>query len=259
MSAAMDLGRAGEWLASFAVALLPERVKQRDALAPFASVSAHVVSGLAEIVVSVGLFIVGMIRYVASFSAGPGTIYLVHQPTLGYGDFFGMGALGFLSYLIRPTTLLLLYCFAEGIVRALEAAVWERMLGLALVSVPWRLALRARRALAHARTAALLGPPRPDELVPPERSRSRLLELYSAEEKPWSDYQVVELDGCFFELATRRLVPHGPHHAYRYQFHPLEEREVIRGTIVKLPSGPPAESPPSERSGTEAPDAARSP
>jgi hypothetical protein len=162
----------------------------------------------------------------------------MHQQSLGYGDFFGMGALGFLSYLIEPTSLLLLACFAEGILRALEAAVWERMLGLALIAVPWRLALDARHALLRARTAALLGPPRPDEVVAAERSHSRLLEVYTAAEKPWSDYQVIEHDGEFFILATKRLVPHGAHHAYRYQFHPLEEREVIRGTIVQLESGP---------------------
>jgi len=239
VSAIGDLGRLAGAVISFAVAVLPERVKQEEHLSQFASPAAHIVSGLAEIVVCAGLFFAGMIRSVTAFTGGPGNIYLAHQPSLTYGDFFGMGALGFLSYLIRPTSLLLLYCFGEGILRSLEAAVWERMLGLAIVAVPWRLALRARRVTEQANTASLLGPPRPDEIVPPERSRSKLFEVYSPEAKPWSDYQVVEHEGRFFTLSTRRLVPHGAYHAYRYQFHPLEEREVIRGMIVTLT--PPAQ------------------
>jgi hypothetical protein len=236
--AASDLVRLTEWLISFAVAVLPESVKKRDRLAFFASPSAHVASGIAEVAVCAGLFIAGMISYVTAFSSGPGTTYLVHQPSLGYGDFFGMGALGFLSYLIRPTSLLLLYCFGEGILRALEAAVSERLLGLAIVSLPWRLVLRSRRAREHARMAALLGPARPDEIVVPEQSRSQLFEVYSCAAKPWSDYQVVVYRGRFFVLALRDLVPRGGHHAYRYQFHPLEEREVIRGAIVDLTPAP---------------------
>jgi hypothetical protein len=242
VSAASDLGRVGEWVVGFAIAVLPERLKQEDRWAPFATPSAHVASGLAEIALCAALFIVGMISYVTAFSGGPGTTYLVSRPSLNYGDFFGMGILGFLSYLIRPTSLLLLYCFGEGILRALEAAVWERMLGIALISVPWRLVLRARRAAERAETAALLGPPRPDEIVPSEQSRSHLFEVYSFEVKPWSDYQVVEHEGRFYVLATRTMVPHGAYHAYRYQFHPLEEREVIRGTIVNLTPSPPRDT-----------------
>jgi hypothetical protein len=245
VSASRDLGRAGEWLVSFAVAVLPERSKLGDGRAAyFAAPSAHIASGLAEIVVCAGLFISGMIRAVTTFSQGPGATYLYHQPTLTYGDFFGMGILAFLSYLIRPTSLLLLYCFGEGILRSLEAAIWGRMLGLAIVAVPWRLARRARAAAQRADTRLALGPVRPDEIVLPEDSRSRMLEVYSVEDKPWSEYQVVELDGRFFTLATRRLVPRGAHHAYRYQFHPLEEREVIRGAIVALGPRPEAEAAP---------------
>jgi hypothetical protein len=244
VSASDDLGRLAEGMISFAVAVLPERLKREGRLAFYASPAAHVVSGLAEVAACAGLFITGMIAYVTAFSGGPGTTYLVHQPTLEYGDFFGMGALAFMSYLIRPTSLLLLYCLGEGILRALEAAVWGRMPGLAIVSVPWRLALRARRAAERSRTAALLGPPRPDEIVVPEQSRSQLFEVYSVEDKPWSEFQVVEHEGRFFVLSTRQMVPHGGHHAYRYQFHPLEEREVIRGSIVNLGPPPPPDPPP---------------
>ncbi len=229
-----DVQRLGEALAAFAIAPLPESVKRNGALAPFVTPAAHVASGMAEIVLSAGLFINGMIAYVQAFSAGPGLAYLMSRPSLTHGDFFGIGALAYLSYLVRPTSLLLAYCLGEGIARTLHAALWEGTAGIALLAVPWRVAGQFRRAGRRARIAVLVGPPRPDEVVPPERSRSRLLEVYSTADKPWSEYQVVEHEGRFYQLATRRLVRHGAHHAWRYQLHPLEEREVLRGAIVRL-------------------------
>jgi hypothetical protein len=240
VSVSDDLARVGEALAAFAVALLPEGMKREGRFAYFVSPAAHVASGLAEIAACAGLFINGMIGYVQAFNAGPGLTYLENQPSLDYGHFFGIGALAYLSYLIRPTTLLLVYGLGEGIARALHAAVWGGLPGVALLAIPWRLAQRLRRSARRALIAVMLGPPRPDEIVPAESTRSRLFEVYSVEDKPWSEYQVVEHAGSFFQLATRRLVRRGPYHAYRYQFHPLEEREVIRGTIVRLGDGEPA-------------------
>jgi hypothetical protein len=236
-----DLDRVGEALIAFAIAVLPEPVKREGRCAFYLAPAAHVASGAVEIVVCAGLFINGMIGYVQAFNAGPGLTYLQHRPTLTYGDFFGIGALAYVSYLIRPTSLLLVYCFGEGIARALQAAIWEGVPGIALIAVPWRLARRLRRAVEQANVTSLLGPARPDEIVPATASRSRLFEVYSFEEKPWSEYQIVEHEGRFYQLAARRLVRRGEYHAYRYQFHPLEEREVIRGTIVTL-AGPQEQS-----------------
>jgi hypothetical protein len=250
VSVSNDLKRVTEALIAFAIAVLPERTKAEGRLAFFLSPAAHIASGMAELAASAGLFINGMIGYVQAFNAGPGLTYLQSRPSLDMGDFFGIGALAYLSYMVRPTSLLLLYCFGEGIVRAVHAAVWEGTPGIALITVPWRLAARLRRGVERANITSLLGPARPDEIVPAAASRSRLFEVYSYEEKPWSEYQIVEHEGCFFQLATRRLVRRGVHHAYRYQFHPLEEREVIRGTIVKLagaaPAGPDPAGAPSE-------------
>jgi len=239
VSLANDLRRVTEALIAFAVAVLPEPVKRSGRLGFYLSPAAHAASGMAEMLLCAGLYVNGMIAYVQWFNAGPGLTYLESQPSLTHGDFFGVGALAYLSYMVRPASLLLLFCFVEGIARAVHAAVWEGLPGIALLAAPWRVAGWLRRRAARAHTAMLLGPPRPDEIVPAEAARSRLLEVYSVEDKPWSDYQVAELDGEFYILATRRLVPRGAHHAYRYQFHPLEERDVIRGTIVKLTGGSP--------------------
>lgn len=217
-----------------AITVLPERVKGHDRLQPYVSTVAHVLSAYLEAAFAAGFFIWGLISWVSRFSHGPGWTYLTSQPTLGYDDFFAMGALAYVSYLFRPTTWLLLYCFAEGVVRAMEAAFWDRPLGLGAVSLGWRIATWARQTNRRQYLAALIGPLRPDEIVLPAQSRMGLLEIFSVEEKPWSDYQVVELDDEFYQLATRHVVPHGPYHAWRYQLHRMETSDVLRGAIVRL-------------------------
>jgi hypothetical protein len=235
--------------AAMAITVLPERVKSHDRLQPYVSTVAHVLSAYVEVVLATGLFVWGMISWVSRFSHGAGWTYLTSQPGLGYNDFFAVGALGYLSYLFRPTTWLILYCFAEGIVRALEAAFWDRPVGLGVVSVGWRVATWAHSSARRRPLATLIGPPRPDEIVLPTQSRRGLLEIYSVEEKPWSDYQEVELDEEFYQLATRQVVPHGPHHAWRYQLHRMEPSDVLRGAIVRLPM-PPAAAADKERART---------
>jgi hypothetical protein len=225
-------------LYSFVIAGLPERVKQQPPFEGYSTVSMHVLSGIAEITICAGLFIVGMIAYVTEFTSGAGWAAFLTIPQPDTGHLVGIGVLGYLSYLVRPTSLLLVYCFAEGIVRTLEAALWERQVGVALIAVPWRAVDMFLRRARRAERALLLGPARPDEIVFPTQSRSGLLEIFSVEDKPWSDYQVVELGGEFYQLATRRFLRHGKHHAYRYQLLAMEAREVIRGTIIALGAPP---------------------
>ena len=226
-------------LGAFIVAALPQALKREGRAAGYLSPSAHVVSGICESVVCAVLFFAGMIPYVADFGRGAGWIYLTHQPTLGTGHFLGVGALAYSSYLVRPLVLLLLYCFVEGIVRALEVAFSDRLVGLGVVWLPWQAAQLVRRQSRTARLALLLGPTRPDEVLLPAQSRHRMLEIYSVENKPWSEQQVVTIADAFFQLASRRLVRHGAHHAYQYLLNELETREVIRGTIVHY-APPPA-------------------
>ncbi|MFH1176416.1 MAG: hypothetical protein V1750_03330 [Acidobacteriota bacterium] len=227
-------------LLAFVIAALPERVKQQPPFEGYSTVSMHVLSGIAEIIICAGLFIVGMIAYVTEFTSGAGWAAFLSIPRPDTGHLFGIGVLGYVSYLFRPTSLLLVYCFAEGIARTLDAALWERQLGVGLVAVPWRAVETFQRRARRAERALRLGPARPDEIIFPPQSRSGLLEIFSVEDKPWSDFQVIELGGEFYQLATRRFLRHGKHHAYRYQLHPLEAREVIRGAIVKLAAPPPS-------------------
>ena len=227
-------------LATLIVAALPQALKREGRLAAYASPAAHVVSGIGESVISVGLLLAGMTAYVTNFGRGAGWTYLTRQPLLTYGDFLGVGALAYVSYLVRPQALLLLYCFVEGIVRALEVVFSDRLAGLGFVWLAWQALRVVRRQSRTAKLALLLGPTRPDEVLLPTQSRYRMLEIYSVENKPWSEQQVLAIDDAFFQLASVRMVRHGAHHAYQYLLHELETREVIRGTIVRyaLPPAP---------------------
>jgi hypothetical protein len=233
----------GYALVALLVALLPQALKREGRLAAYASPVAHVVSGTGESLLSAALFWSGLIDYVAGFGRTAGWTYLTHQRALTTGDFLGVGALGYLSYLVRPQALLLLYCFVEGMVRALEVVFAERLAGLGPIWLVWQGWRTVRRRSHAARLALLLGPPRPDEVVLPTQSRFRMLEIYSVEAKPWRDEQVVALGESFYRLTGRRLVPRGTHHAYRYLLHELEEREVIRGAIQRYDPPPPPPRP----------------
>lgn len=241
MSGVRDLVEAvRDALIAFVVATFPERVKQEGRFAAYSTSAWHVASGSVEIVAATSFFIVGLIDYVTGFSRTTGWLYLTNRPTLDYGQFFGVGTLGFFSYLILPQTQFLLFCFGEGIVRALEASLTGRHLGMAAVSLPWRAASGVAARGRRARIAALIGPARPDEVVEPAESRFNMLEIYSTDEKPWRDEQIVAYGDSFFRLAERKLVPRGRHHAWRYVLHEIEEREVLRGSVARYGSGGPA-------------------
>lgn len=221
-------------LISLAITVLPERVKEHERLQPYHSTAAHLLSAWAEMAISATLFVLGMLAAVSGFSHGPAWEYLQRQPTLTHRDFFAMGALGYISYLLHPTTWLLLYGFAEGVVRAVEVGINGRSPGVAPVWAVWRLGGWLRQRMQKSRTNLLVGPTRPDEIVRIPEGQPITLEIFSVEEKPWSEMQVVELDGRFYELVARELVPHGRWQAWRYQFGELGGGEVIRGAIIHL-------------------------
>jgi hypothetical protein len=227
----------GVLLVALVVSVVPERAKRSGPLAPWASPGVHILSGVIESLATGALFVLGLLRAVGLFAQGPGWVYLTNRDTLRYGDFFAMGALGYLNYLLHPITLLLVYCYGEGIVRALESVYHERMPGLGVVAVVWRGVEAATASARRARRKALLDPDRPDEVVEPARSARGMLEIYSVVDRPWSDVQVVDYGGEFYQLASKELVERGAHHAWRYLLHRLDENEVIRGAIVRYPPG----------------------
>lgn len=234
-------------LTALVVSAFPEKSKREGWSSFYASPAAHVVSGWVETFLSAALFIMGMLLYVAAFNRGAGWTYVVHQPTLSYGDFFGVGALGYLSFMMTPVAWVTVYCFGEGIVRALDAAISERMLGMALVVLPWRAIAAATRGRKRVRELMMLGPDRPDEVVLWEGSGVALTVLASRR-KPWTSRQVIEYRGEFFRLLGVELARQGGHGAFRYDFQHLTPGEVIRGALVRYAPG----EPPAVATGSEA-------
>jgi len=236
------LARLRFTLTALVVSTFPESVKRTGWPSAYASAAAHAFGGWVEALASAGLFGIGFLRYVSDFVQSTGWTYLSKKPgTLGYGDFFGMGALGYVSYLFTPVAWVTLYCFAEGILRALDAAYSERMLGMAFVALPWRGALAAKRALGRRRLESRLGPERPDEVVV-SGGPVVALTIYVAREKLWVENQVLEYGGEFYRSVGKHIVERGGHHAYRYDFRHLEPSEVIRGVLLRYP--PEEEAPP---------------
>ncbi len=228
------LQHAAFHLVGFAVAVLPERVKVKLPWCEYSTVSAHVASGVSEVLGGVALFGAGLLPYVTSFSRGAGYTYVAHQPTLHHSDFFAVGALGYLSYLLHPVAIVSLYVLGEGTVRALDAALTGRRLGLAFLSVPHWVFLRLRRLAAKSRLEHDLGPARPDVVLLPEATPDGRLVIVSRDRKEWSDVQVVELGGRFYQLTAVELVREGALLSWRYRFRTLDPAEIIRGDVVRL-------------------------
>lgn len=228
--------------AALVVSAFPERAKRSGWPAAYASVAAHIASGWVETFLSAGLFVMGFLGFGERFTNGAGWTYVSHRPTLTYGDFFGVGLIGYLSYLLTPLAWITVWCFGEGILRALDAALSSRMLGMALVVVPWRAAAVLLRVNERWTRLGKLGPERPDEVVAGAHGSPRALTVYASRDKAWSRNQVIEYRGEFFVASARQLVLHGDRHAIRYDFRRLEPGEVIRGVLVRYaPAGPPAD------------------
>jgi hypothetical protein len=233
-------------LVALAVSALPEHVKREGRYAEFASPAAHIVSGWVETVVSASLFVVGLLAYLTGFSHGTGWTYLSSLPTSTIWDWRGVGVIGYLSYLLTPVAWVTLFCFVEGIARALDAALSQRMLGMAFVALPWRAFAAGHRTGRRLELERLLGPERPDEVVVWADGGPVALTIYASREKPWIEHQVIEFRNEALRAVGKTLLRRGDHHAFRYDFRHLEPGEVIRGVLVRYdpdasPTGPPPE------------------
>lgn len=231
---------------AFLVAFLPERVKERPPWKDFRSVAAHVVSGFAETLVAVVLFGVGYLSFVGEFSAAFGFAFITNVPNPTTSDLGRIGILGFVSYLLTPWAMASFWCVVEGVLRALDAVFSDRLLGMAFISGPHWLWLQLRERSRRADLATALGPERPDRIEHPDATPDGSLRIFSCEDKPWSDVQVVEFEEHFFQLVEKSLVPESGWWSYRYKLRAMDPTEIIRGVIVRyqLPAAPSAEGEP---------------
>jgi hypothetical protein len=226
-------------VAGFLVALLlswlPEPVKERGWLRQFNSPAPHVVSGAVEMLAGLGwlchsffLFMDGFSTTVAGATANARSCADVTR-----ADLSGFGAIGFLSFLFQPVSLVCYVIILEGIGRSLAAFLTGRTPGTLALAIPRALLVFAMNRKKAAFRRSALGPPRPDELRPIGSAGSGFLEVVSAGEKPWHDRQALEYAGEFYILDTRRWVRRGEHWALCYRFRPMLNGEIIRGSLVR--------------------------
>ncbi len=235
-------------LAALAVSALPEHVKREGRYAEFASPAAHIVSGWVETLVSASIFVVGLLAYLTGFSNGTGWTYLSSLSTSTIWDWRGVGVIGYLSYLLTPVAWVTLFCFVEGIARALDAALSQRMLGMAFVALPWRAFVAGRRTGRRLELQRMLGPERADEVVVWADGGPVALTIYASREKPWIERQVIEFRNEVLRAVGKTLLRRGDHHAFRYDFRHLEPGEVIRGVLVRYdPDATPGRAPPDQK------------
>jgi len=231
-------------LLAFLVALLPERVKERQPWKDYRSTTAHVCSGVVEAAAAVFLFGAGYLSFVGAFSANFGFTFINSIPNPTTSDLGRMGILGFVSYLLTPWAMATFWCIVEGVLRSLDAIFSQRYLGMAFISGPHWLWLRLKERARRADLAVALGPERPDRIEHPDVTPDGSLRIFSRDDKPWSDVQVVEFEERFYQLVEKGLVPENRWWSYRYKLRAMDPREIIRGAIVsyELPSAqPPAE------------------
>lgn len=243
------LERIASSLLAFLVAFLPERVKERRPWKDYRTTAAHVSSGVVELGFGVVLFGMGYLSFVGEFSAAFGFDFATKAPNPTTSSLGRLGILGFVSYLLTPWAMITFFCVVEGVLRALDAILSERFLGMAFVSGPHWLWLRLRERSRRADLAVALGPARPDRIEHPDATPDGSLRIFSRDDKPWSDVQVVEFEEHFYLLVEKGLVPEQRWWSYRYKLRAMDPREIIRGTVVRYEPSPAA--PPSAEDGAD--------
>ena len=237
MSLAEWLRELVRHLAGFAAAVLPERVKRWEWLAGLPTGRLHVLSGAAEALMGVSLFLTWMLAYVSRFTAEYGYTFLASRPSLSHGVIGSMGVLGYVSFLFTVRAWFALYLVLEGIVRVLEVVMMDRRPGMMLLVWADWLRRQAFLMIGRARLHRALGPTRSDRLERSGEPESGELTVWSVHEHPWRQGQVVRFaeDGLFV-LCEAGLAQDGRYQARKFRFRPLDPGEVIRGEVGVYPT-----------------------
>jgi hypothetical protein len=218
---------------AFFVALLPERIKERESFTIFKSHIAHVLSGIAECGLALFLFVYGYDNFVGGISASSAHALAgkTTQP-LSESDLRGMGVYAYILYLMHPVALISLYLFMEGITRAFAAISSGRCHGIGFFWLINRTFLLARTTSKAASLRQKLGPYEPDSSFKDEASGS--LVVTSVENMPWQERQIARQGDDFYILVTRDFALMNRYYRYLYTFRPLRPGEIIRGTVIDI-------------------------
>lgn len=235
MGAARWLREVVLHLAGLAVTVLPERSKRWEWTAALPMGRLHVLSGAAETLIGVSLFLHWMLAFVNRFTAEYGYTYLASRPELTHGLIGSMGVLGYISFLFTLKAWFAVYLVAEGMVRALEVLLLDRRPGMLVVAAADWLGRRVMRWVGHVRLQHALGPKRPDRVERLAGQDGEALALWSVHGYPWRQGQVIRFADGLFVLCETGLARDGRHHAHRFRFRALDPGEIIRGEVGTYP------------------------
>ena len=175
------------------VSFLPEKIKEHDFLLAYNRPGIQIFSGLLVFLTALG-FIIGQFLYQVQHSANQNNAVLLNQNTpqsTVANPYMLLGVAALTLYAVQPLSLVCEWMILEGFTRSLCATISEERYGSALIALPYRLIVFLRRILERSLLKVRLGPSRPDTVIPPDRTKSGLLEILSSTDKGWSCKQVV--------------------------------------------------------------------
>jgi hypothetical protein len=208
-------------LASLSLSFLPRRYRATFTPHEIPPAGA-IVSGILETLFSLGLMIHGYIAYTTERTAAiPAAVIAGAGEKGGESAIMGLGAIILLEYLLRFTTILLLFFAFEGLVRAIAAVA----AGEVLPSLPLQIAAIVHTQLDAKNTEKRLGERIADEVksVPAEES----LKIASCRPKTWTRLTTISYEGEFYELAAQDKGPAPRPYVYTLRKKPVTA--VIRG------------------------------
>jgi hypothetical protein len=213
-------------LAQLAASLLPKRYRGTIAV----TASAATISGLAQFVICLGLFISRYLHFANGQIFGGIEVARRAGEVGGETAIMGSGLFVLAAYMLQPLTILLVYLTLEGAVRLLAAnTTGEIVPNLALAGLSW---IHAK--LGNAASEMALGIRVADE-VEPVQSEDVKLRVRSCRQKPdWDqritifyNEQLYEIAGTEKGTAPRRYV---------YLLRPKPANKIVRGTYHYSPN-----------------------
>lgn len=190
------------FLLSIGLSAVPPRYRQR-LLADYDEdvQRGALVSGIAEIVVALGVFIG---RYLWLIQKRPADIAEAAMRTGAEGALatehaqFSIGILTLMEYVIQPMTLVVMYFIIEGVARAAAALVTREVVpSLPLQAIAW-----VHGAIEKKQAEKALGPVMVDEVRP---GTDCDLEIASCRRREWTPMLTISYQETLYELAGSEL------------------------------------------------------
>ena len=187
-------------LASILLSILPKRY--RDHFTPYEIPPAGAIwSGILETLISLGLLIRGYYAFMNERMASiPASVLTRAAEKGGESAVMGMGSVFMLEYMIRFTTILLVFFLLEGFVRTIAAVGSDEV----LPSLPLKAVGFLHARLDSRNHERQLGERIRDEV---RLDAGESLQIASCRPKPWTRLTTISHEGVFYELVAESKGP----------------------------------------------------